>query len=269
MFEIATPRYLASPMVRELLLNVAKAAPLTLQPNRCRSSASTKTPVLNLDRPSALDNVLPGERPYEGDIALYRAKDDLELGVLWRRGDMEWLKQSKMLPFNTAYIAFRDGVKGISDPDLFPKLVEMWLRLCAATRAAYGYCFLQDPTSSVPRGEGRCLPRLHWKTYIGEEYSTALALDNLSSLASIESSPPGFVVTLPGEPAQLVNPTESERVAIRILGQDFFWNETDSWRAPQGAYRMPKLDWSDVVTNWETQLVLPSDTQAPAAPGPA
>jgi hypothetical protein len=246
-FEASTPRYLASPQFKDFLLELIGHLPPKLQPTRCQSSSLGKKPVFSVQHPSALAWFLPGDTPFEGDVNLYSPRHSFELGVVWRCGDAAWFRSLEAKPFNNAFFCIADGTQVMADAVLLDLLIMLWVRLCEFAQAAYGFVYLENPSGGPrPRGEGHCLPRLHWRTYLGPEYSATLALKSVGPTVAVQVVGRGSLLEILAPPESWVLPNAEEYELIQALGSSFFWRESDSWRKPLGPYRMPEFDWSEI-----------------------
>ena len=249
-FEIATPQYIGSSAFTGQLLEAIESLPNNLLPNRCKSTAISGKQKLSLQDPSALTSIIPGRTPYEGDASLYRTGPGFSLDILWKGGDAQWFSALKKKPFNDILGCLANGPKALSDPVLTDVFLKLWLQLCEITHAAYGYVYLQDPCKGArPRGKGLCLPRLHWRTYLGAEYAAALNFDAIRSECKIEAIGGGILISTAVEPTIETTPGNKELAIIQRLGPSFFWRETDSWKTPLGPYEMPDLNWSVILNS--------------------
>jgi hypothetical protein len=148
-------------------------------------------------------------------------------------------------------LGFRDGEAIAGSPDLLDPLVDIWLELCVLVEATHGYGYLDRSTGYEPRGEGYCLPRLHWLTFFGREYVDLLQLRQKYHLdgADVRPTGSGVMLRIQGNPARLVKSSPVECAIIEQLEPRAFWGHVaDDWRAPTKSYLQPEFDWSEILT---------------------
>ncbi len=154
-------------------------------------------------------------------------------------------------------ISVEPGLKYIKNKMLFESLKSVWLEFCKTFEASYGYTYVYDSKGINllgPRGDGLCLPRLYWQTYLGREYINAFGINPNTSFENCDIdfvNKDSVVITLKNDnPLNLIVPNnEIENEMQQQLGINYFWSPKDNWRNPKFEYLMPNIDFSEVVTN--------------------
>ena len=254
-FEIRTAQFLGQPNVANRIIDALSKLPKKYSPTKCVGSDYKKKP-FSLNDPDNFIAMVPGEYAYEGHVSLYKANNIFELTVFWAKGDVEWFNSSPAKRFNSIVISISNAEKVLSNKDDFSLIKMIWLELCDKFSAAFAYCSLDQHIGTRPRGEGFCLPRLHWLSYFGNGYTQEFNLkereklnganleirDNDTSLISIDSSP-----------FDLTDPCDDEWNVIEQLGVEYFWGYIkDDWRKPKGKYKMPDFNWDTVLIKNKT-----------------
>lgn len=246
-FEISTAEYLGSAKSKKIFEDAFSSLPKRLKPTRCITSSSSKVSVFGTKISETISSLIPGSVPYEGDIRFYSLPNGVEISISWRCGSSEWISSQKKWPLNHLIVSVSQLARNdLSDVEQ-ESLMLMWRSLCASLSAVYGYVYLADETQgATPRGEGLCIPRLHWCNYFGDAYSSVLKFDGLPSVVSVEAAKCGVFLLRNLSPNECIKPTDGEQILINILGADYFWREGDSWRLPKGPYSAPVLDFSSL-----------------------
>ena len=251
-FDVVTPRYLGNPDVAKICVEEVGRLPRKLWPTKTEDSTFKKSR-FSFHDPRAFELAVPGTAPFDGYARLYKVRDVFSFHLFWSKGSEEWYRENPGQKFNRAGMSVRDGQAAVGQSRSFARIQSVWLNLLVRLDAAYGFVYLRDAKArrTTPRGQGRCLPRLHWQTYFNAAYVRALNLAGISNTTDFQVRSilnGGTLITLNGDPRELSKPNAIERAVIARLGPTYFWGYTDDdWRSPQAHYDMPRLDWSEVV----------------------
>jgi len=105
--------------------------------------------------------------------------------------------------------------------------------------------------TSIPkdRGFGFCIPRLHWITLLGKEYCEILKENINQKINGLNVSfvNDDAVLEVCKNPFEISELNEFEQSLIMRLGEDIFWSEGKWHGKSKKNYRMPNIDWSDLL----------------------
>lgn len=246
-FEISTAEYLGSAKCKKIFEDAFSSLPKRLKPTRCISSSSSKVSVFGAKVSEIISSLIPGSVPYEGDIRFYAVPNCVDISISWRCGSSEWIASQKKWPLNQLIVSVSQLARNDLSEVEHEALMHMWRSLCVSLSAVYGYVYLADETQgATPRGEGLCMPRLHWCNFFGNAYSTVLKFEGLPPVVAVEAATGGVFLMRNLSPDECIEPTDAEQILINILGADYFWKKGDSWRLPRGPYSAPVLDFSSL-----------------------
>ena len=247
-FELYTMKYLGTREYGEIVLNAVSRFPRKFKPTKIEIIPSfTKKLISDCSRDEILTLFEAEAIPSHSiGITFYKVQNKLEFTANWDKWDMSDGK----LPYNG--IGFCTNDIQSFDKKSFQAFYEIWLLLCEQCHAEWGYIYGIESYNVRPRGQGYCLPRLHYITYFGEKYCTAFKLkDKTIPNVEIEYLDNGAAtLTFQADPAQLIEPNDLEKQAINILGSEYFWNEKDNRRSPKFKYRLPDFDLSEVLIDF-------------------
>jgi len=182
-------------------------------------------------------------------VSLYKVRGIFDFFVLWSKGDREWFAR-RPKPFNIAGFSTSCWQVALSD-GYFPAFERFFVSLCEVFRAAWGSMHLESAYGGKsPNGYGICLPRLHWTTFLGSAYTNALRKRLMipCDAFTVSRCASGTLVRLHCEPEEAVERSALEIRATEHLGAEYLWNLADHWRKPRFSYRMPKMDWTSIMT---------------------
>ena len=189
--------------------------------------------------------------PFQFWVNLYKIKNLFNFTVESHILTNEELLKTPGMKFNYISMSVMPWENNVESENDFKILHDIWIYLCREFDAAYGYCYFEDATKGcTPRGEGRCIPRLHWNTYFGQEYTAVLNIDSLMNVdyCKIHKLDKGSLVEIYGEEAKnLMYSNKIEDSIINHLGKSYFWSDQDNWRNPKLQYDMPSFDLSEVL----------------------
>ena len=246
---IHTTTFLGTHAVALDLLKLLRVLPVSFAPTKVQTSHS---PAQNfsIESPQAFLECLPGRFCYEGDVSLINPRGTCDFSVQWQKGNHDWFGKHPTKPFNWIGFSSKRWEEVLSE-ELFSSFQNIFISLCESFRAVYGSIHIEDSMEmDPPDGFGRCLPRLHWITYLGEAYTKTMGeqLAKPCNSFTLSRRADGVLIQLSCSPQAAIKQTVVESLAIEHLGVEYFWNPKDNWRKPQIHYLMPDLDWSSVIT---------------------
>ncbi|RKP55571.1 hypothetical protein D7Z26_10335 [Cohnella endophytica] len=251
--DLTTTKFLGTHEIAELIIEKLKMLPKKFQPTKSEYYSSKNKGKFSIDSPSEFFDKVPGEYLYGGYAWLYKVKQIFSIYITWTKCP-ESLSSDPTLIFNTIWIHFDDGISLLNNQKEFQIIENIWMELCKDLDAWYGSCHLYsneiNSNSYLGWGFGRCIPRLHWKTYFGEVYKACVPIQNINfeDTCKVELFPnKGFQITINDLPTNLVTRNDLERKIIHKIGQTYFWNEHDNRLDPKFEYIIPKLDFSEVI----------------------
>ena len=250
-FDIETTKYLGTPSRMDSALNILQRLPGKYEPTRCKGP-DFSTAMFRWQNRETFLRMIPGGNPFQGSARIYKTRSIFEFEISWAKGTRDWFADHPAMRFNSLGLQFRDGETIVRSPDLLDPLVDIWLELCALVEATHGYVYLDSCTGYEPRGEGYCLPRLHWLTFFGREYVELLHLRQKHHIdgADVRGAGSGVMLRIQDNPARLVKPSPVEWAIIEQLERRAFWgHEADDWRAPTKSYLQPEFDWTEILTD--------------------
>ncbi|KRF13560.1 hypothetical protein ASG93_13640 [Paenibacillus sp. Soil787] len=119
----------------------------------------------------------------------------------------------------------------------FSEVESIWMELCKRFNAWYGQCHLfsnsERSNNYLGWGFGRCISRLHWKTYFGKEYYkefdiSSIVLEELCTI--IRYCDGDFFLTINADPEEVVTRNKIEREIIKRIGKNYFGKKmTTGW----------------------------------------
>lgn len=250
-FELYTTKYLGKKSVAKYCLEKLKNLHTKYYPTKAKDH-SYKPIRFSFDSPEEFINIFSKEIVNEGYASLYKIKRIFEFFVFWRKGDISFFKQYPGMKFNTISIVVENGSECIEDNKAFKILYDIWIDMCSAFDANYGYCYLDDSVDmrNTAGGQGLCLPRVFWKSYFNKDYVNSFAIDcnthiDNCKINSLENG--GVILTINDKPEKLTVQTELEKSIIKSLGEEYFWSFSDNWASPKKNYKMPELDLSEIL----------------------
>lgn len=245
-FTIQTTTYLGTRETGQFCVELLHAKlPRKFWPTKYQDYTWKKKPLSFSDQQPLLD-CFPSSFPNYGFVTLYKVRGLFDFFVSWRKNTPERLAKTPGLKFCTIGLSFDNAENFIADPALMDPIREIWLMLCQHFNALYGYGeYGLIDMEKDGKGMGRCLPRLHWLTYLGDPYVKVFGLDASSSIpnCNLTHLSTGALLELHGDPLDLLYPNEKEKQIIQQLGNEYFWN----FVTPSYPYKMPEIDLSQVI----------------------
>lgn len=249
-FHTYTTSYLGTRETGQFCVELLHAKlPRKFWPTKYQDYTWKKLP-FSFSDPQPLLDCFPGSFPNDGYVTLYKVRGLFTFYMFWRKSTPEQLAKTPGFMFCTIGLSFENAENFITDPELINPIHDIWLTLCQHFNALFGYGeYDVIGMEKDGHGIGRCLPRLHWLTYLGDPYVKAFGLDASSSIPNCKLThlPTGALLELQGDPLELRPPNETERQIIQQLGSDYFWNFSDYRSRPSYPYKMPEVEFSEVI----------------------
>lgn len=105
-FQLESTSYLGNNKLARRILEILSAIPKEFHATKAASSYTPPQP-FSFSKPQAFLNLVPGERPFEGDAELRKVKRLFEFGLQWSKGNADWFSRHPTKPFN--YLGFEIG----------------------------------------------------------------------------------------------------------------------------------------------------------------
>ncbi|MFE5318128.1 hypothetical protein ACFQ88_05395 [Paenibacillus sp. NPDC056579] len=250
---ITTTKFLGSEEVAHYIFEKLRLLPTKYHPTKSEYYTSKNKGKFSFDNPNEFITKVPGDYRYGGYASLYKVKQIFSIYIKWTRCPESLVSETDLV-YNTIWIHFDDGMGLINNSKEFSIVESIWLDLCKFLHSWYGECHLYSNDESSNNylgwGFGRCIPRLHWKTYFGEAYKQLIPVQEIDFEGTCEVdifTNEGFILTINDDPRNLVTRSDLERKIINKLGSNLFWNEHDNRLSPKGEYKIPNLDYSEVI----------------------
>ncbi|CAH1221616.1 hypothetical protein PAECIP111891_05253 [Paenibacillus allorhizoplanae] len=252
-FQIVTTRFLGTKEAASFIIDTLKKLPKKYWPTKSEYYSSKNKGLFSFENTKDFVDKVPGTYLFGGYAKLYKVRDLFSIYVNWTRCPTT-LTDDPTLVFNSISIYFDNGLDLLKNKKDFNEVESIWVELCKRFNAWYGQCHLFSNTERSNEylgwGFGRCISRLHWKTYFGKEYNTKFDIRNLNlnDLCTIKRYFEGdFLLTINAAPEEVVTRTNTEREIIKLIGKNYFWDENDNRLDPKGEYMLPSLNYSEVI----------------------
>ncbi len=250
-FELYTTTYLGKENIAHYCIEGLNKLPTRFKAIKVEDFNFNPTKFL-ISNPENFINMFPSKFVNEGYAKIHFENNDFDFFIFWNKGDSKYFEKFPGKKFSSVTMVIKDGLECIKNENEFAKLEEIWIYLCKKLNALYGFCYLDNSVDmrNMAGGHGICLPRLFWKTYLNKQYVNEFSITKNSSLEDclIEFQDNGSVIlTINKSPEKLLSQTDLEKSIIQQLGVDYFWMFGDNTVTPRKAYKMPKLDLSEVT----------------------
>jgi len=129
-FELQTTLYLGNSGLASRILDVLSALPKRFHPTKAASTYRAAKP-FSFSEPQIFLDLVPGERPFNGDAELRKVKRIFAFGLQWFKGDADWFSRHPTRPFNCAGFEVGDAAVA-GDTARFAALQSAFISMPAA-----------------------------------------------------------------------------------------------------------------------------------------